>query len=105
MKKSPLHDGNLQWRFNNDNNEQNLQNKYQGHTIHKIPVSCLVMKYPHTDDGTDTSADDGNDKECGLWYAPKLFDCLSLINAHHGKAGQIHHDKIHRNNTEYCHGF
>ena len=66
-------------------------------------MSGLVVEYPHTKNGTDASADEGDEKESGLPDTPEVSDRLSLVNAHHGKAGYVHHDQIWCDNVKYIH--
>ncbi len=53
-----------------------------------------MTEYLHAKDRTGASADEGDEKERGLPDAPEAPDCLSLVNAHHGEAGQVDRGEI-----------
>ena len=78
----------------NEYREQNLQDQDRRHPVHKVPVPGLVAEHAHAKDRTDASAEEGDEKERGLPDAPEMPDRLSLVDAHHGEAGQIDHGEI-----------
>ena len=53
-----------------------------------------MVKYAHTENRTDTAADDRNDKECGFRNSPKVLFGLVFIQIHTEKADQIYDYKI-----------
>ena len=63
----------------------------------------FMVKYAHTENRTDTAADDRNDKECGFRNSPKVLFGLVFIQIHTEKADQIYDYKIDAQNRNDFH--
>ena len=72
----------------------NLKQEYKRHSVSKIPVSCLMAKDLHTDDGAKTSSYYGNNKKSGFGNAEHVLPGSFLVITHKGKSHDIHYYQI-----------
>lgn len=57
----------------------------------EFPFMRFVVKGVHTEPGTDTAAEKGNEQKCRFWNAPLVFDGFIFVDSHGCKANDVHH--------------
>lgn len=62
--------------------KDNLQKQYGGHTVYKIPVSRFVPEKLHAKNTSDAAADKSYDKKYRFGDAPQMLYCFAFVNAH-----------------------
>ena len=71
-----------------------LKDQDQRKAVTEKDLALLVSEYDHTGNASDTSAQQGNNKEHRFRDTESALHCAYLINDHGGKADEVHDEKI-----------
>ena len=81
-----------------------LKDQDQRQAVAELDLALLVAEDDHSGDAADRAAQNRNNKEHGLRNAESALHCTYFIDDHHGKADQIHDDKIEYEHRSCVHG-
>ena len=85
--------------------EQYLYDQDCRHTVQEVPVPCLMAKKVHSQDGTERTADQGEDEKRRFRNTPGSFAGLVLVHTHDDEAYAVDRNQIYDNKCNRIHDF
>lgn len=77
-----------------------LHNENQRHADDKGFVFGFMPEYIHAEQGTNRTADCGDQKQLCLWNAPAALDGTAFVNSHLHESDEIDNQKIDSQNQK-----